>query len=147
MPPPPTGETPVSADEFGDRLIALCVLSGLRSMPRRQRDRQILMKSIVLTLDPDESYSEIEINNALKYWLADIGRRIRTDHVNLRRLLVDEGYLERDRHGSVYTVASSGAVVDWFGSDVAGLDVYPIIGEGVKAQQEKKEQYLQSQQD
>ena len=103
------------------------------------------MKSVVLTLDSEVSYSEIEINNAIKYWLIDIGKRIRFDHVMLRRMLVDRGYLDRDRRGSAYTVGASGDMVDRFDSDISELDVYRIIGEGLKALQDKKEAYLKAQ--
>ncbi len=141
----PTEESPISADEFADRIVALCVSSGLRIMPRRKRDQHILMKSVVLTLDPDASYGEIEINNAIKYWLVDIGKRIRFDHLMLRRMLVDRGYLDRDRRGSAYTVGVTGDTIEMFDANVSDVDVYRIIGEGLKSLQDRKKAYLKNQ--
>ena len=40
----------------------------------------------------------------LKQWLAKIGQKIEIDHVTLRRHLVDEGYISRDRAGMLYKV-------------------------------------------
>ncbi len=41
----------IALDEFLDRLFRLAVDRGPRRFPRRRRDRQILMKSILMLLD------------------------------------------------------------------------------------------------
>jgi hypothetical protein len=94
----------ISAEEFVERLCRLGADRGPRSFPRKRRDREILMKSITMTLDGARTYSEVDVNRALLSWKRDVGPAIETDHVTLRRLLVDYGHLERTADGRVYRV-------------------------------------------
>ena len=92
----------VSVEEFVDRLCRIGSGRDRRGFPRRRRDRAILFRSIVQTLDSDRTYTEIQINRALLAWGREVAPSITTDHVTLRRLLVDYGHLERRADGSVY---------------------------------------------
>ncbi len=93
----------ITVEEFLERL---CRLGGerRRPLPRKRRDRQILIKSILMQLDSARSYSEPEINEILKLWNSRVAPGIETDHVTLRRLLVDQGWLERTADGRSYRV-------------------------------------------
>ncbi len=94
----------VALEEFLDRLFRLAVDRGPRRFPRRRRDRQILMKSILMLMDSSRIYSEREINVLLRAWGRGVAPAISTDHVTLRRLLVDHGLLERSPSGAEYRV-------------------------------------------
>jgi hypothetical protein len=94
----------ISADEFVERLCKVGVDRGPRGFPRNRRDRDILIQSFLLTLDSSRSYPEREINQALRAWKRDVAPAIETDHVTLRRLLVDLGRLERTPDGARYRV-------------------------------------------
>ena len=94
----------ISAEEFVERLCLVGADKGPRRFPRSRRDREILMKSITMTLDGAKTYTEAEVNRALLAWKRDVGPAIETDHVTLRRLLVDYGHLERSADGSAYRV-------------------------------------------
>ena len=94
----------VGVEEFVERLCLVGADRGPRRFPRKRRDREILMKSIVMLLDSDQSYTEQEINEHLKLWNRTVAPAIETDHVTLRRLLVDYGQLERRRDGATYRV-------------------------------------------
>lgn len=94
----------ITLDEFVERLCRLGADRGPRGFPRKPRDRAILMKSIVMLLDSDRTYSERQINALLEAWKRDIAPAIETDHVTLRRLLVDRGQLERSTDGRAYRV-------------------------------------------
>jgi len=94
----------IGIEQFTDRLLRLGAASRSRPWPRKRLDRHILMKSIALTLDSSCEYSEPQINEALRTWNEQIAPAIETDHVTLRRMLVDYGYLERRPDGSVYRV-------------------------------------------
>jgi hypothetical protein len=94
----------VSFEEFAERLIRLGAGWQLRPLPRRRLDREILMKSILLVLDSGRIYSEPEINAALQLWNVDVAPAIQTDHVTVRRMLVDYGHLERTADGRAYRV-------------------------------------------
>jgi hypothetical protein len=94
----------ITLEEFVERLCRLGADPGPRGFPRRPRDRAILMKSIVMLLDADRTYTEREINARLGAWKRDVAPAIETDHVTLRRLLVDFGHLERTADGRAYRV-------------------------------------------
>src|SRR5262245_16915361 len=104
----------VTVEEFLERICRLGARRGPRGFPRNPRDRQILMKSIVLGLDAERTYRQSEIDDALRAWKRDVAPAIETDHVTLRRLLVDHGQLERTADGSAYRVGfpAAGPVFD-----------------------------------
>ncbi len=116
----------IEVEEFVERLCLLGADRGPRGFPRKRRDRQILMKSIMLGLDSTRTYSEPEINAQLRAWNREVAAAIETDHVTLRRLLVDYGHLERTADGSSYRVGFAGSTVA-FGLEVEDIDVRATI--------------------
>jgi hypothetical protein len=110
----------IDLDEFLERLCRLGADRGPRGFPRAPRDRRILMQSISMQLDSARSYSEPEINAALQAWRRDVAPAIETDHVTLRRLLVDHGRLERTADGRSYRVGFPP------GAAAFALEVYDI---------------------
>ncbi len=57
-----------------------------------------------MLLDGERTYTEAEINAAIQEWNRDVAPAIETDHVTVRRLLVDYGHLERTADGGRYRV-------------------------------------------
>ena len=112
----------ISAEEFVERLCKVGADRGPRRFPRSGTDRAILMHSIVLTLDSSRSYTERQINDALRTWNRDVAPAIETDHVTLRRLLVDYHRLERTSDGSKYRVSFPASVVA-FDLEIYDLDL------------------------
>jgi hypothetical protein len=94
----------ISPEEFVERLCRVGADRGPRKFPRKRRDREILMKSLVMLLDSTRTYTEAEINDALQAWKEEVAPAIHTDHVTVRRLLVDHGHLERTADGRAYRV-------------------------------------------
>ena len=94
----------ISPEEFVERLCRLGADRGPRRFPRKPRDRAILIKSIAMLLDNDRTYTEPEINVLLQEWNHDVAPAIDSDHVTLRRLLVDYGHLERTADGRAYRI-------------------------------------------
>lgn len=135
----------LTAEQFGKRLVQLCIGSGMSGLPRRYRDQQLLLKSVVLTLNRRLPYTEKQIDLALEDWLTDIAPSIYIDRTNLRRWLVDEGYLERERDGSHYWVGSAAEGDELFDDEIDELDVYQLIREGKAAIQQKKQEHLEQQ--
>ena len=125
------------------RLAELCLKSGLTGFPRKHRDQHILLKSVALTLDSARRYTESEIDDKLLFWLNDIARSIDFDHVSLRRMLVDERYLVRERSGSSYIVNSARGIQAEFELEVDEVDVYESIGVSTKLIQQRKQAHLQ----
>jgi hypothetical protein len=92
----------IEVEEFVERLCRLGADRGPRRFPRKRRDREILMKSIRMLMNGDREYTEQEMNELLLEWKAEIAPAIDTDHVTLRRLLVDYGEIERTADGARY---------------------------------------------
>jgi len=61
----------------------------LREVPMRRAKRLIVLERLALEFEPGVRYAEREVNETL--------RRFHDDHASLRRYLVDEGFLSRDR--------------------------------------------------
>jgi hypothetical protein len=116
----------ISAEEFVERLCRLAADRGPRRFPRGGRDREILMKSITMTLESARTYSEGEVNRALLRWKREVGPAIETDHVTLRRLLVDYGHLERTADGRAYRVGYPPSPIA-FDLEVDDIDVRATV--------------------
>ena len=139
-------ERVIGNDEFTGRLVDLCLKSGLKGIPRRERDQHILLKSVALTLNPTREYTEGEMDDKLAFWLSDIARSIDLDRVTLRRWLVNEEYLIRQRDGTSYRVSIPAEGRVCFEASVEDIDVYEAIGLGMKSIAQKKREYLQQEQ-
>ena len=134
---------PITTQKFTSRLAQLCVSSGLKGMPRKIRDRHILLKSITLTLELKNEYAEHELNNMLTAWLRDVGTNLRSlDHVNLRRLLVDQEYVGRSKDGSRYWVAVGSRYQALFAPDVDDVDVRSVVIAARDEQELNKQWFL-----
>src|SRR5262249_36639151 len=94
----------ITAEEFVERLCLVGAGPNPRPFPRARTDREILVESIMMGLDSGRTYDEREINDHLQAWKRDIAPAIETDHVTLRRMLVDSGRLERTASGSSYRI-------------------------------------------
>lgn len=81
------------------RLLANGPLDGV---PKRPSDQDLLVRLAAATLAPDMEYSEAELNEQLKDWLATFVDPYGIDHVTLRRMLVDSRLLTRTKSGSTY---------------------------------------------
>lgn len=120
----------------------------MRSVPRKPRDRHILAKAITLTLDLKAEYTEEEVNEKLKSWLADVGGTLRRlSHVRLRRLLIDEEYLGRSKDGSRYWVALGSRNHPVFEPSVQDVNVIELLRSGRDEVERRKQMYLQQRAD
>lgn len=122
--------------EFEHRLAQLCTRKGGPGLPRKRRDQHILLMSIVLAFEHNRPYSESEVNDKISNWLTDIGHLMETDHVTLRRHLVDEGYLQRDDAGLSYRVNETTAAARF---DLAVLSADPTqILDDARSERERR---------
>ena len=62
----------------------------------------IMTNEAALRFEDGRSRTEREVNNQLLDWLAHKGSMLVTDHVELRRVLVNVGLLARDGFGRLY---------------------------------------------
>jgi hypothetical protein len=123
----PDAKPLVAEAEFRRRLIALLTGGVGPGLPRKRRDRHILLRSMILCFDPAGRYSEREVGAVLRDWLTLAGPRVELDHVSLRRSLVDEGYLVRDTAGAAYEIRRDGRAGISFAAGVDELDVAAIL--------------------
>jgi hypothetical protein len=117
----------IDKDSFINRLTALCVRSGLHGLPRKRSDRAILLKSIVQRLVPGRAYTEVEINESIQEWLRAVAPALETDHVSLRRSLVDDRFLEREAGGVTYRLGCRPPGAIGFAAEVEGLDIQDVV--------------------
>ena len=91
-----------SAMQLPPRLESLVLKSGLHLGLLSQPDRALVLALSACAIEAGPSLREYEVNRRLSDWLADVGAMVQTDHVELRRWLVDGGYVARDGWGYAY---------------------------------------------
>jgi hypothetical protein len=128
----------LTAAEFKSRFAAL-VLGGGGALPKKPLDHHILYVSAALALEPGRTYSESELNEVLLQWVAEFGASFGIDHVTLRRSLVDEGYLQRDRAGRCYELAADPPYS--IENSASEIDLRALVVAERTARYERKKQY------
>jgi hypothetical protein len=83
-------------------LARLVVKDGVSLGLLPEAERQLALAWVWAGLPQGEVLNEAGINAALKAQLAGPALWLRTDHVELRRWLVDAGWLQRDGYGREY---------------------------------------------
>lgn len=84
------------------RLESLVAKNGLHLGVLSDADRVLVLALAACAIEPAQSLREHQVNGRLIHWLADVGQMLRTDHVELRRWLVDTGFVVRDDWGHAY---------------------------------------------
>jgi len=128
----------VEIEEFVERLCRLGARTGPRRFPRKARDREILMKSFRMQLDPSTDYTESELGDCIEVWKRSIAPEIDIDVTTLRRLLVDYGELERTRDCAFYRVGFPTRPVA-FDLEIDELDL-PATVEAYRMDQQRRRQ-------
>jgi hypothetical protein len=93
-------------------LAQLVVKNGVSigGLAEDQRPAALLLGWVAL---PWEPMSEAQVNVALKAAMAGAAQCLSTDHVELRRWLVDAGWLARDGYGHEYRRVPAGRLLDF----------------------------------
>jgi hypothetical protein len=133
-------QEPITAGEFRKRLGQLCLTSKSAELPSRQRDRQIILKSVALHLSKCQIYTERELSAVLRNWTDEVGHSLEVDHAALRRALIDEKYLERSPGGEQYRL-SVPRCAEWFAPEVDGIDPALVVVEAIAEARAKRAQY------
>jgi hypothetical protein len=82
---------------------------------------------------PGREYSEREVNDVLRVFLGAVGAMLATDHVELRRWLVDFRVLQRDGFGRVYTTGTPAVGISAAARELAGVDLAALAHEAREA--------------
>jgi hypothetical protein len=81
---------PLDPDRSRAAVLRAFIVDGrLVSIPAAQGKRRVILEHIATAFEPGVRYPEREVNAILRSWHAD--------HAALRRYLVDEGFLEREK--------------------------------------------------
>jgi hypothetical protein len=133
--------TAITASEFEQRVTNLCLGGVGPGLPRKRRDRHILLKAAAMVLGQGSEHTEAGINEVLESWLSSLGPAVRLDHVSLRRYLIDEGYVERDLAGSVYRVRGAEAQPERFECAVESLDSVEMVQRAAADREERRRRH------
>ena len=87
------------------------------------RDFGVLLAAAAQSFPKGREFSEREVNDLLRAFLGDAGSMLGTDHVELRRWLVDFHVLDRDGYGRVYTAGAPAADIAGSCEQLAGVDL------------------------
>lgn len=116
--------------EWLERMSQLALRHGVHLSTLQQKtggDLELLFASAALAFPSDELLNEQDANQILKRFLASAGVMIATDHVELRRWMVDTGFLQRSDYGTDYR---RGALPEWL-SEAAQQTDFERIAEAV----------------
>ena len=130
---------PISADRWLQRLRVLGVRRGLAIgtlLGKARADLDLLLASAALHLPDEPGLTEREANDLLRGFLAGAGAMLDTDHVELRRWLVDLGFVSRSDRGTDYR---RGRLPHWLREAAAELDAR-LLGETVRAARDEHRQ-------
>jgi hypothetical protein len=131
---------PIDRAEIEERLVALCIGGG-SGLPKRSRDLQVLLFASTFWMEPGQLYTEKEVNLQLGRWLERGCPSLGVDVVTLRRLLVDDNYLDRDDSGRNYT-AGRGPVGWRFAQDAVEVDPVDVIESALRRRAARKVEHL-----
>lgn len=95
-------------------------------LSNHRRDFELLLAAAAQRFKSDRGYSEREVNDLLRAFLAGAGAMLGTDHVELRRWLVDFRVLDRDGFGRVYTTGTCAPAIADFIAQLEGVDLAAV---------------------
>ena len=133
--------TEVSAIDVPDwlrRMAQLASRQGVHLASLQQpdgRDLELVFASAALTFPPDGRLTEREANERLKHFLTTAGAMIDTDHVELRRWMVDTGFIRRSDHGTDYR---RGSFPDWLNGAAGALEFEAIAKTVAQARRDRE---------
>jgi len=124
--------TPTAVQRFGALAIRRHIaLGALHSASLR--DFELVLAAAATGFVPGREYSEREVNDILRAFLGAAGAMLATDHVELRRWLVDFRVLERDGFGRAYTTGTPAAGISTAAHEFAGVDLAELAHEAREA--------------
>ncbi len=122
----PETQCTISASGWLERMSQLALRSGVHLSSLQQkdgRDLELVFASASLWFPADRLLDERGANDVLKDFLATGGAMLATDHVELRRWLVDTGFIGRSDYGTDYR---RGALPAWLAGAATALDAGQI---------------------
>ena len=136
---------------YVDRFAVLALRRGISLGVLHSTSRDdfaLMLAAAAAAFPPHRTYSEREVNDILRAWLAGAGSMLAVDHVELRRWLVDNRLLDRDGFGRVYAPghpppALAAVVATLAGVDLAGVAEAARSRDAI-ARERRKRQWLEA---
>ncbi|MBA2414080.1 MAG: tRNA adenosine(34) deaminase TadA [Burkholderiaceae bacterium] len=123
----------LSVEGWLQRMEHLALRHGVHLSTLQQkdgRDLEVLFASAMLAFPSDKLLGEQAANTILRHFLETAGVMVATDHVELRRWMVDTGFLQRSDYGTDYR---RGTVPAWLADAAKALDIDRIVDTVVDA--------------
>lgn len=133
----------MTTDQYTKRLASLCLRSGLAGIPKDELDQHILLKSVTLLIGTGGKYTEQQISEKLELWLSDVCVIKNFDRVNLRRWMIDAGYLTRNSNGTDYQVAQPAPRPELFEPAIDQINVIETIRAAREEMERRKQAFLE----
>jgi len=118
-------------------------LGGLRS--GNARDFAIVLAAAAQAFPPGQVFSEREVNDLLRRFLEEAGAMLATDHVELRRWLIDFRLLQRDGFGRAYSTGAPAPEFAAAAAQLSGTDLATLArdarAEHASARAERKDRW------
>ena len=112
------------------------------------RDFAVVVAVAAQAFEAGRVYTEREVNERLRAFLAGAGSMLATDHVELRRWLIDVRVLARDGFGRAYTVGTPGPQFAAVAAQLADVDLAALARDAraqeAAARAERKERWQKS---
>ena len=129
---------PIGRDEYAKRIEDLCARGGRHPVPRRARDRAILLHALARAFAGGKEHTEKQVDARIQAWLLQTGRSLETDHVALRRALIDDGFLAREPRGSAYRSSTRYKSLWTFDPEVSRVDPEVVVADAQARAAERK---------
>ena len=104
----------LNTNAYIERLEALAPRQGLSlggMHSTSPADFALMLGAAAQSFAPGQVYTERDVNDRVRAWLAGGGAMLAVDHVELRRWLVDTGVLTRDGFGRAYTPGAASPAI------------------------------------
>jgi hypothetical protein len=121
------GKPPAAAPV--DRFAALALRHHISPgvlLSTHPRDFAVVLAAAVQSFPSSRTFNEREVNAVLRDFLAGAGSMLGTDHVELRRWLVDFHLLDRDSYGRAYTAGTPTADFADIVRQLEGVDLLAV---------------------
>jgi len=112
----------LTANDCLERMSQLALRHGVHLSTLQQKDGgdlELLFAGAALAFPAGTLFNKQDANEILKRFLASAGVMVATDHVELRRWMVDTGFLQRSDYGTDYR---RGTIPEWLSEAARQLD-------------------------
>jgi len=138
-----TSQPAITVEQFRRRIINLLGRRPLTGIPRKETDKLCLLLAVAGAFSAGQEYSEQDVNALIQRWLMSYDENDATDHVMLRRLLVDFRFLTRSSDAQSYELDRGGSGFQSFAPEALELDVAELIQQERDKAEARRAQFQQ----